>query len=29
MQIFARALLEQIEVARVRQLSGLQESFNT
>jgi hypothetical protein len=29
MQIFAKALLEQIEVARVRQLSGLQESFNT
>ena len=28
MQIFAKALLEQIEVARVRQLSGLQESFN-
>jgi hypothetical protein len=28
MQIFAKALLEQIEVARVRQLSGLQESYN-
>jgi len=27
-QIFAKALLEQIEVARVRQLSGLQESTN-
>ena len=27
MQIFAKALLEQIEVARVRQLSGLQESY--
>ena len=29
MQIFAKALLEQIEVARVRQLSGLQESVST
>ena len=29
MQIFAKALLEQIEVARVRQLSGLQESYTT
>jgi len=27
-QIFAKALLEQIEVARVRQLSGLKESAN-
>jgi hypothetical protein len=28
MQIFAKALLEQIEVARVRQLSGLRESYS-
>lgn len=27
-QVFAKALLEQIEVARVRQLSGLKESVN-
>ena len=29
MKFFAKTLLEQIEVSRVRQLSGLQESFKT